>query len=679
MKSLHSLVLLPLNLGDVKPAGWLKRQLEVQRDGLSGHLDLFWPDVKDSGWLGGNEEGWERFPYWLDGAIPLAFLLDDEVFIKRLETYLGYILDNRDENGWFGPVKWGIWPEKDPWPNFVFIKALIQYYQARPSDAILDAIRAYFIHLNDRLDMQQLEVWAKSRWMDGVWGIQWFIDELVSKGKFTDSDDYLFDLMEKLHVQGYDWKDHFDHFFYKYMDKAGFLGVLYNDEPFDLESMGDDGDDDDFMGRLRKSDQRSHVVNNAMGIKAATIWSRVSKSDKDRNGIIDAIHALDEYHGQATGVFSGDEHLAGKNPSQGTELCSVVEYMFSLETAIPILARVELIDRLERICFNALPATLTPDMWAHQYDQQANQVQAKKVNVPIYTTNGSEANIFGLEPNYGCCTADFNQGWPKFVTNGLWAIDAESSGLVAMGFAPCRVSTKLTLNGKELELGIVEDTRYPFDDEIQFSLQLPRPETFTLKFRIPTWCNCATIQVNTSTIITCETGAFQSITRQWEDGDSIILRLPSPITYETRYNGAASVHRGPLLFSLKIQESWEKMEPHGAIKKLIEDNSINLPTQVADWEIFPDSTWNYALLEDSLEQIEIQYLELGKYIFSPEGAPVSLKMKGLILDEWGLEFEVASPPPRNPERGNNNIEEITLIPYGCTNIRITEFPLVRKK
>src|SRR4051812_47321706 len=57
----------PLPLGAIKPAGWLRKQLQIQADGLGGHLDEFWPDVKESAWIGGAEEGWERGPYWLDG------------------------------------------------------------------------------------------------------------------------------------------------------------------------------------------------------------------------------------------------------------------------------------------------------------------------------------------------------------------------------------------------------------------------------------------------------------------------------------------------------------------------------------------------------------------------------------------------------------------------------------
>ena len=63
---------------ELRPSGWLKRQLEIQAEGLSGNLDKIWRDVRDSSWIGGDAEGWERVPYWLDGFIPLAYLLENE-------------------------------------------------------------------------------------------------------------------------------------------------------------------------------------------------------------------------------------------------------------------------------------------------------------------------------------------------------------------------------------------------------------------------------------------------------------------------------------------------------------------------------------------------------------------------------------------------------------------------
>ena len=400
-KSLTPISLSLLKVGEVKPLGWLKNQLKTQADGLSGYLDEFWPDIMNSGWIGGDAEGWERFPYWLDGVIPLSYLLESKKLIQKVENYMDYILDHQQEDGWFGPIKWALELQFDPWPNMVFCKVLIQYFEITKNERIIQALLKYYYKLDEILDEYTLgESWAKMRWMDGVWGIHWLIDYLEAN---NDNIEFLLFLAEKLWKQGFDWKGHFDDFFYIHFKKHKRLQVIYSKdsnfpEEFDQIELGD---------KYRQWDLRCHVVNNAMGIKASTIWSRQSGLDSDIQAIFEAISTLDKYHGQATGMFSGDEHFAGKSPSQGTELCSVVEYLFSLETALPIIGCnkkcVKLLDRMEKICFNALPATFLPDMWSHQYDQQVNQVQAIKVRKQIYTSNGRDANIYGLEPNFGCC------------------------------------------------------------------------------------------------------------------------------------------------------------------------------------------------------------------------------------------------------------------------------------
>ncbi len=79
----------------IKPQGWLRDQLILQAKGLCGNLDKVWPDVRDSAWVGGDREGWERVPYWLDGFIPLAYLLEDEDMIARAKRYVDKILENQ--------------------------------------------------------------------------------------------------------------------------------------------------------------------------------------------------------------------------------------------------------------------------------------------------------------------------------------------------------------------------------------------------------------------------------------------------------------------------------------------------------------------------------------------------------------------------------------------------------
>src|SRR5215472_9971851 len=117
----------PLPLGSIQPKGWLRDQLRIQADGLSGHLDEFWPDIMESGWIGGSAEGWERGPYWLDGVVPLAFLLDDERLKTKVQHWLDYILTHQHADGWLGPVLGrSDGYEYDPWPVFIILKATTQ-------------------------------------------------------------------------------------------------------------------------------------------------------------------------------------------------------------------------------------------------------------------------------------------------------------------------------------------------------------------------------------------------------------------------------------------------------------------------------------------------------------------------------------------------------------------------
>ena len=81
---------------------------------------------------------------------------------------------------------------------------------------------------------------------------------------------------------------------------------------------------------------------------------------------------LDVYHGQVQGTMCADEVFCGRDPERGTETCTVVEMMASYEQSFATLGRLELMDRIERLAFNALPAALTADMWTHVYVQQAN-------------------------------------------------------------------------------------------------------------------------------------------------------------------------------------------------------------------------------------------------------------------------------------------------------------------
>src|SRR5690242_13621307 len=130
--------LLPLTT--VKPKGWLLDQLRIQSEGITGHLDEFWPDVgPDSAWLGGTGEGWERGPYYLDGLVPLAYLLEDPKLIAKVKPWVEWTLTHQRPDGSIGPEE-----NKDWWPIMIMLKVLTQYQEATGDSRVMPAMQKYF-------------------------------------------------------------------------------------------------------------------------------------------------------------------------------------------------------------------------------------------------------------------------------------------------------------------------------------------------------------------------------------------------------------------------------------------------------------------------------------------------------------------------------------------------------
>ncbi len=629
MKQLKAPVFTKLSMNEIRPQGWLLNQLRIQAEGLSGNLDLFWPDIKDSRWIGGDKEGWERVPYWLDGFLPLAYLIDNDDMKHRGQKYIEFIIESQKEDGWICPCDEADRSSYDIWALFLILKVLVQYQELTGDTRIEGVVRKALLYLDRHIDSNLLFSWAQSRWFECLISIWWLYERTEEA--------WLLSLASKLHSQGFDWISFYREWPYKVPDQKG------------------------------RWSQMSHVVNIAMALKSGALYSRMTGDEEELHSAEAMVTVLDQYHGMVTGAFSGDECLAGNSPVQGTELCAIAEYMYSLENLVSLTGRAAWGDRLERLAYNALPATLSPDMWTHQYVQQVNQAECSKQDNPVFLTNGGESNLFGLEPNFGCCTANLSQPWPKFALHTC--LRAED-GIAIIAYAPTMVDT--IING--VPASILIETEYPFRETIHIKVRTDEAVRFKLYLHLPEWCEEAVLmlgeQDDNNTIGKEYHEKFYSLDRLWEKETHVTLTLPMKTRLIERPNQLYAITRGPLVYSLAIGEKWvrihEDMEgreyPHG------------------DYEIYATTPWNYGLYINPAtmeENIRIMHKPMGEKPFSPEGAPVSMIIKGVRID-WTMENGSASSKPRM-SWVSDDAEELTFLPYGCTNLRMTELPVILLK
>jgi len=526
---------------------------------------------------------------------------------------------------------------------------LTQYQEASGDPRVIPVMEKYFSYELKTLPQRPLRDWGKYRWQDNVYSVLWLYNRTGNRR--------LLDLARMLHEQGYDWEKQFADFQYRTKQTRDTLHLIAN-RPIPEAAM------------------QTHGVNNAMAIKTAPLWWLLTGSASDRQALQHQLAALDTYHGLPNGMFSADEHFAGPDPSQGVEVCAVVEAMFSLEQAFGILGDPRLADRLERVAYNALPATLSNDMWSHQYDQQPNQIACTRAHRQ-WSTNDEDSNLFGLEPNFGCCTANFHQGWPKLVES-LW-LQTSGGTLVSAVYSPNVMHTKI----KGASITIEEETEYPFRGTVHFKVHASHPVAFPLLLRIPGWAQTTQVRLNNKSLNisaadcsvqtteaktdeqSCDfQKSFIPIDRIWNDDDQVFVTFAVPARVSRWHDNAAVFERGPLVFSLPLKGKWSKLKQYA-------QNS-------ADWQITPTSAWNFAVKVGECDAIPAEH-GVSAVPFDAAAPPVTLAVQARRYPAWTESENSAGPLPNSPVESREPLQELTLVPYGAAKLRITEFPTLVEK
>ncbi|MBQ3016072.1 MAG: glycoside hydrolase family 127 protein [Clostridia bacterium] len=601
---------------EIKLEGWLKRQLEIEANGLCGNLDKIWPDVRDSAWIGGDREGWERVPYWLDGFIPLAYLLDNEDMKARAEKYVNAIIKRQKPSGWICPCDEDKIKTYDLWAVFLIGKVLALYHEYTKKRSAFNALYKALKNLYELLKADEVKLfsWAKFRWYECFIPIKYLYDKK--------HESWLLELAQILKDQGADY---------------GEFEELWK-TPMNVWRLD------------------THIVNICMEMKSeAVVKALFGKSDISA---AKRYQLLKKYNGTAVETFTGDECLSGVRNNQGTELCAVNELMYSYEWLYIVTGNTVWLDRLEKIAFNALPATFSVDMWTHQYVQMVNQISAKKFGGKSYfRTNNSEAHIFGLEPNFGCCTANGAQGYPKLATS----VFAKQRGAII-----CTMMLPSTLNTKAFgaNISVKIATEYPFRHKASYTVNTDSPAKFKLKIRIPSFSK--QVKVN---------GQFKDfdnylvIDKIWNGEEKIEIELFDTPHLTGRPYDLNVAEWGALVFALPIKTRWEMIE--------YEKNGVERRAPYCDYYLHNEGEWRYGFSDDSLQ---IDFNEGDIYPFSTEHPSVVLKAN-LAKINWGYEdgySDVSNHIPAS-RTALSAPETIELIPYGSTKLRMTEMPMVKFK
>ncbi|MDR0656914.1 MAG: glycoside hydrolase family 127 protein [Treponema sp.] len=643
---------------ELKPSGWLREQLRIQAEGLCGNLDKVWPDVGKSKWIGGDREGWERLPYWLDGFIPMAWLLDDEDLKRRARFYIDAILDRQESDGWICPCTKEERHRYDVWVVFLICKVLVLYHDCTGDERIPGAVYRALKCLSLHLEPATLFAWGSARWFECIIPLRWLYER--------NPEQWMPDLALRLKTQGIDWKALFRAWPYKQNQGPGRWNFL------------------------------THVVNLAMCLKSEALYDSFAASSEEPLHNSDsaaddfaeeALRILLRDHGMPIGHFTGDECLAGRSPIHGTELCGIVEAMYSYEWLLALGAGDVWADRLETLAFNGLPAACSADMWTHQYDQMSNQVECSKLEKTHFLTNNEESHLFGLEPNFGCCTANFGQGWPKLALSGILR---DGGGLAVGAIVPCTLDT--VIQGVPVHCEIVSN--YPFEDSYTVILDAENPVRFSLSLRFP--ASARNIRVNGEEI---PVSTRRSINKTWQGKTELKVEMdfaaelvpfsieephlvPSDLQGgELRITEEAALRntlyfyrRGNLVFALPVKARWEKRE--------YTRNGVERKFPYCDYEVYGESPWNFALSGGN-GPAERKDLSLCREHFTGPAftkdlshAPLRLKVTCIPVD-WPMLNGAASPAPAGL-RPLGAGEEIELVPYGCTDLRMTLLPFINQ-
>jgi hypothetical protein len=628
-----------LPVGAVKPGGWLKKQLELQRDGLTGHLGeiSIWLSKDSNAWL--NEEGkgkygWEELPYWLKGYGDIAYILQDKKMLADTKFWIDAVLKYQRPDGDFGPVIYKQAGKRDLWANMPMLWCLQSYYEYSEDARVITFMRKYFqweLTIPDKNFLT--DYWENSRGGDNLVSVYWLYNRT--------GDQWLLELATKIDHATANW-------------------------------------------RQKNNLPNWHNVNVAECFREPATYYQQSHLEADLDATYNDFKLIRNIYGQVPGGMSGADENARKgytDPHQAVETCGMVEQMTSDEFLLQFTGDTFWADNCEDVAFNTFPAAFTPDYRALRYLTAPNMVVSDDKNHSPGISNSGP--FLTMNPfSSRCCQHNHSAGWVYYDENSWMA--TPDNGLAAQLYTEGDVTAKV---GNGTKVSIAEHTHYPFQTSVNFIITTTKAVIFPVYLRVPAWCLNATVSINGKNIpVDATPDGYIKLHNKWKNGDRISLSLPMKIQVKewTENKNSVSVYYGPLTFSLKIAENYVKINSKSAAQSDAGWQATADQTKWPAFNIYPGSAWNYGLIlnkrypEASFTIIKRPWPK-NNDPFTNASAPIQLIAKGRQIADWKIdENGLCGVVPQSPAASAQPQSTLTLVPMGGARLRISAFPVIEQ-
>ena len=657
----------PMPLRGVRPAGWLQDFLERQSKGLTGNVAVsgypygakFWGS-KDDDTKGSYGSWWpyEQTAYWIDGALKCGYLCGDTGLYQQALEEIDFAVDHAAPDGFIGPDSQR---EKDRWPHAVFFRAVLAQYEISGDARYLDALTRHYHAMPHPMSGDR-----------DVTGVEILLYLYQQSGQ-----DDLLEMAEDLYARfNQQWPGH---------DCA--INTLLSD----------------------KQQTEHGVTYNEEAKLAAMLYCATGKADYLR-AVVNGYAKLDRDSLLADGLHSCSEHIRGKDSRDMHEICDITDHTWALAYLLQATGDARYADRIEQVIFNALPGAITKDFRALQYFSCPNQVIATSTSNHNLFMRGLNWMSYRPDHEVQCCPGNLHRAMPNFISR-MWMRSADG-GIAAALYGPGSLQT--TAGEDATPVTITAVTRYPYQQSVEFTIQPAQPTAFAFSVRIPAWCTRASLSVNGQAVETVlAPGSFFKIERLWQDGDQVRLELPFELALDHWPRGGVSLTYGPLTLALPVPtraeietENSTTLQRQDTLGAQYEPRPAVVKSDFPAWNLYPDGPWNYALCvdEESLKDLKVEWNENCRDPLDAANPPLKVFVKARRVRGWRMvhtrrlkqfghwteegkfcrgtrtiqgDFQLTPPlpdPQRLPAKLEREIEEIELIPYGATLLRITVFP-----